>query len=97
MVGCRSLQTDANIPALFTRSAPELDNAAIVVKRNLLQHQINRIRIEHFARNRDLKFAPFRCSMHGPDPSRRLHGPSSSLNQITDFCKPRNSTIGASQ
>jgi hypothetical protein len=48
-----------NSKVISSLVAPELDDATIVVKRNSLRHQVNRIRIEHFARTRNQKIYIF--------------------------------------
>jgi hypothetical protein len=65
-----------NSKVISSLAAPELDDATIVAKRHILRHQVIRIRIEHFARNRGQKIGIFpalhtRTTSNDPS-SRRL-------------------------
>ena len=48
-----------NSKVISSLDAPELDNATVVAKRHILRHQVIRIRVEPFARNRDQKICIF--------------------------------------
>ena len=48
-----------NSKVISSLDAPELDNATVVAKRHILRHQVIRIRMEPFAKNRDQKICIF--------------------------------------
>jgi hypothetical protein len=66
-----------NSKAIKSLVAPDLEDATIVVKLNALRHQVNRARIEHFARTRHQKifaFAGFHTRTKSTGPTNlRLH------------------------